>query len=544
MTSTPASALTNTSCRSRLMLRRILLMPALIMLLLTAAQAADTEQQKLIIPLYKSTTIKLEGVVKRISVGNPGVADIVVLGGNSVQIVGKALGATNLVVWSKLDQVQSIYDIEVVHDLATLKQKLHQLFPGDTIEAQSAQQNIVLSGQVRNLADLQAAINVTESFIGQCIEAETSSGEPGGRSVSALPGAGKGRDCDKGKVINLMQVGGAQQVMLEIKVAEMSRTLLKSLDSNFNIFNLGRSGGFGAVQGGATFPNALTPDNLQVPVLGSLSGGVTPVGPPVQNFQPALPTIDSSGMFLSYLTGNMLLSAVLDISRRNGLAKVLSEPTLTTLNGQEAEFLSGGEFPVPVPQGGSSTSVTIQFKEFGVGVKFLPVILDSDRINLRLNVSVSELSQDNTVQLAPGGTNSTFVIPSLTKRSAMSTVELADGQTIGIAGLISDNVREFVNKFPGLGDIPGIGALFRSQEYRSGQTELVIFVTPHLARPIANDRIRLPTDSFVPPDDLEFYLMGRTERKGTNASTERMTSSRGGTEKSRFGHDLNMGGQP
>ena len=528
--------------RSFIKFARFMLLSLATMLIAQTAQAAAPEQT-LSVPLYKSVTIQLEGVAKRVSVGNPGVADIVVLGDRSIQIVGKTLGATNIVLWDKTDHVQASYNVEVVHDLGTLKQKLHQLLPGDAIEAQSAQQNIVLSGQVGSLTHLQAAIDVAQSFIGACVESETSNGQPGAATVSALPGAGKGRDCDKGKIINLMQVGGAQQVMLEIKVAEMSRTLLKSLDSNFNIFNLGHSGAVGAVQGGATFPNALTSSGLQVPVLGSLSGSATPIGPPVQTFQPATPAIDSSGIFLSYLTGNMLLNAVLDVSRRNGLAKVLSEPTLTTLNGQEAEFLSGGEFPVPVPQGGASNGVTIEFKEFGVGVKFLPVILDSSRINLKLNVSVSELSQDNNVSLSPGGTNSTFVIPSLTKRSAMSTVELADGQTIGIAGLISDNVREFVSKFPGLGDIPGLGALFRSQEFRSGQTELVIFVTPHLARPIASDQVRLPTDSFVPPSDMEFYLTGRTESKNVSAS-DRLTSSKGGTEKARFGHDLTTGGQP
>lgn len=538
----PTLFLISRSNRSLRTFLRFILLSTLAILSVQTAQAAAPEQT-LTVPLYKSVTIQLEGVVKRVSVGNPGVADIVVLGDSSIQIVGKALGATNIVLWDKADHVQSSYNVEVIHDLGTLKQKLHQLLPGDAVEVQSAQQNIVLSGEVGSLAHLQAAIDVAQSFIGTCVESETSNGQVGGSTVNALPGAGKGRGCDKGKIINLMQVGGAQQVMLEIKVAEMSRTLLKSLDSNFNIFNLGHSGGIGAVQGGATFPVALTPTGLQVPVLGSLNGASTPIGPPVQNFQPATPAIDSSGIFLSYLTGNMLLNAVLDISRRNGLAKVLSEPTLTTLNGQQAEFLSGGEFPVPVPQGGGSNGVTIEFKEFGVGVKFLPVILDSNRINLKLNVSVSELSQDNNVSLSPGGTNSTFVIPSLTKRSAMSTVELADGQTIGIAGLISDNVREFVNKFPGLGDIPGLGALFRSQQFLSGQTELVIFVTPHLARPIANDQVRLPTDSFVPPSDMEFYLTGRTESKNAPAA-DRLTSSKGGTEKAKFGHDLMTGGQP
>lgn len=486
------------------------------------------------VPLNKSMTIKMDKPAKRVSVGNPGVADIVVLGGSEVQVVGKALGATNIMMWNSSNKLQATYSVEVTHDLGSLKQKLHLLMPNEKIEARSAQENIVLSGQVTNVRHMDAAKSLAQSFIPECIEATTLD-DKSKKAVEALPGAGEGRDCDKGEVVNLLQVGGAQQVMLEIKVAEISRTVLKSMDSDFNIFNLGRKSGIGAVQGGANFPNALTPGGLEVPLQGALDGTAGPIGPAVDSFDPVTPGIDNSGIFLSYLSGDLFLQAVLEISRRKGLAKILSEPTLTTLSGQQAEFLSGGEFPVPVPQG-NSNSVTIEFKEFGVGVKFLPVVLDSGRINLKLNIGVSELSQDNNVALSPVGTSSSFVIPSLTKRSAMSTVELADGQTIGIAGLINDNVREFVDKLPGLGDIPGLGVLFRSQEFLSGQTELVIFVTPHLAQPIAADDIRLPTDSFVPPSDKEFYLMGRMESKDGQRS--RIQSSKGGAEGARFGHDL------
>jgi pilus assembly protein CpaC len=493
----------------------------LLALALVASQSVPAgEAASLTVPLYKSTTVRLGQPAKRVSVGNPGVADIVILRSNEVQVVGKALGGTNLVVWDRNGAVIATYDVEVVHDLATLKAKLHRLLPNESVQVHSAQENIVLSGEVKNMTQMQAAVALAESFIPECIEAETLGGEGDGKAVTVLPGAGKGRDCDKGKVVNLMQVGGAQQVMLEIKVAEMARTVLKALDADFQIFDLGRHGGGGLIEGGASFPTI---------------GGAPTV----------TQSLDNSGAFLSYLNDGLRMQAVLELSRRKGLAKILSEPTLTTLNGQEAEFLSGGEFPIPVPQGGASNSVTVEFKEFGVGVKFIPVVLDSGRINLKLNVSVSELSQDNTIALTPGGTTGVFIIPSLTRRSARSTVELADGQTIGIAGLISDSTREFVDKLPGLGDIPGLGALFRSQEFRSGQTELVIFVTPHLARPINPGKIALPTDSFVPPTDREFYLMGRMEaREGAkpaaaaSSAPQQPLSSKGGAEGARFGHDM------
>ena len=178
----------------------------------------------------------------------------------------------------------------------------------------------------------------------------------------------------------------------------------------------------------------------------------------------------------------------------------------------------------------ANNNVTVEFKDFGVGVGFLPVVLGDGRINMVLNVSVSEISTANTVALSNDGASSGFVIPSLAQRSANSTVELKDGQTIAIAGLLNENMREVVNKFPGLGDLPILGHLFRSQDYVKGESELVILVTPHLAKPVAPDRIKLPTDSFVEPSDVDFYLLGRMEGRNPPEQTD------GGT-KGDFGHE-------
>ncbi|MNC47109.1 Type II secretion system protein D precursor [compost metagenome] len=215
---------------------------------------------------------------------------------------------------------------------------------------------------------------------------------------------------------------------------------------------------------------------------------------------------------------------------------MLAEPTLTTLTGQQAEFISGGEFPVPVTE---DDGITIEYKEFGVGVKFLPVVLDSGRINLNLNVSVSELSNTNALALDTGldsvlGGGVAQVIPSITKRSAQSTVELGNGQTIAIAGLINETTRDFVSKFPGLGDVPVLGHLFRSQQYQSGETELVIMVTPYLAKPLDAKAVRLPTERFVEPNDLDFYLLGKTKGKGPGRNIPVTL----GVSEGRFGHDL------
>jgi len=228
-------------------------------------------------------------------------------------------------------------------------------------------------------------------------------------------------------------------------------------------------------------------------------------------FAPNDMVIEDKGFFASYLSDDALFNLAIDAAKENGLAKILAEPTLTTQTGQEAEFLSGGEFPIPVPQG--NDSVTIEFKEFGVGVKFLPVVLDSGRINLKLNISVSELQTGNSVGIRQDGVTSAFLIPSLTKRSAISTVELGDGQTIGIAGLINENLREVITKFPGLGEIPIVGTLFRSQDFIKGETELLILVTPRLVKPLRPEDIRLPTEGFVEPSEFDWFVMGRLEGK-------------------------------
>jgi pilus assembly protein CpaC len=505
---------------------------------------ADEEDSTVQVPLYKSMIVRLEQNAKRIAVGNPGIADLISLRGNQIYILGKALGNTNLTAWNADEKIIATYDIEVTHDLDTLKKKLYELLPGENIRVSSAQERIVLSGEASSLAKMSAATDLAQSFLPECIDPSTdievTDAKTGARSAAAPGGRGRsgGQKCKEGGIVNLMQVGGAQQVMLEVKVAEMSRTLARRLDANLNVLRFGNGGRTqaGMVSGGATFPNALNPAGLEIPVFGALDGTSTILGPVMDTFQPNTPTIQNTGLFLGHLSSKYAVEAVIDASRNKGLAKILAEPTLTTLTGQEAEFLAGGEFPIPVPQsGGASGSITVAFKEFGVGVKFLPVVLDSGRINMKMSVSVSELSNAASVVLGVSGTASTFLVPSLTKRSSAATVELADGQTIGIAGLLNDNLRENVQKFPGLGDLPLLGALFRSQEYQSGQTELVMFVTAHLAKPIAPDQIRLPTESFVPPSDLEFYLMGKLEaRKAPERQT--LSSPKGGTDRAQFGH--------
>jgi pilus assembly protein CpaC len=249
---------------------------------------------------------------------------------------------------------------------------------------------------------------------------------------------------------------------------------------------------------------------VRVPIFGDgTNAHGNPVGPVFDEFMPNTPSINSTGLFASFLSSEWLANVVLDAYQTRGLAKILAEPTLTTLSGQDAQFLSGGSFPIPVSQ--ENGRIGIEFKDFGVKLSFTPLILDRSRINLKLNVSVSELANTNSVALEPIGTSAVFTIPSLTERRAASTVELSDGQTIGIAGLMNENMRSAVTKFPGLGDVPILGHLFRSQSFRKGATELVILVTPKLAKPIKPADIKLPTDAVTEPGNAAFFLGGKIE---------------------------------
>ena len=514
-----------------------------------AMKSADIKSVKLQISLNKSRLITLNKNITEISQGNPSVADFPVdaeaaetsfMPPNQVLIRGKSIGTTNLYLWGANGKILEVLDIEVTPDLDSLKAKLHELLPHENIDVRSSQKNIVLSGEISTLANMQNAEQLAQSFLGssQALGGGTSGGAGGQGNINVSTNTARPvvdpSSSAVPHVINLMTVGGAQQVMLDVKVAEINRTLIKGLNVKFSAMQTSNNFSIGAVNGGGSVvPNGSS--LLGVPILGGL----------LQNSH----SFDAGALFLQAISGQFMFNLTIDAANDQQLAKILAQPTLTTLSGQPATFISGGEFPIPVPQingTGTGGTITIRFKEYGISLKFVPVVLDSGRINMNMHVSVSELSQDAAVVAQAGATNTQFSIPSLTKREASSTLELADGQTMSIAGLISEKLRENVNKFPGLGDIPGLGALFRSSKFQNDQTELVIFVTPRLAKPVLAENAMLPTDSFVPPDDVDFYILGRTEsRKARNRwvnNDVKPVANKGGLD-GQYGQDLMEGGQ-
>jgi pilus assembly protein CpaC len=487
----------------------------------TAVLAIDnvnvkTEYVPVALNKSKLVTLDKKSIIEEISQGNTQIsgnnfksdresADTTFIKPNQILISGKSIGTTNLYLWGAKGKIIEILDIEVTHDLATLKAKLNELLPKErdvhgkpNISVHSSQKNIVLSGEVSTLAAMQSAIQLAQSYLGVSASlggATPTSADGGQGNINVSTSAAQPKvDPSAGavpQIINLMTVGGAQQVMLDVKVAEINRNVLKGLNIKFNAIQASNNFSIGAVNGGGTISSV---------------GGGGALSPH---------SFDAGALFLQAISGQFMFNLSIDAANNQQLAKILAQPTLTTLSGQTATFVSGGEFPVPVPQsmGNGTAMVTIVFKEYGIGLKFVPVVLDSGRINLNLHVSVSELSTDAAVIAQAGSTNTQYSIPSLTKREASTTLELADGQTMSIAGLISEKVRENINKFPGLGDIPGLGALFRSSKFLKDTTELVIFVTPRLAQPVLATNVQFPTDSFVEPDDVDFYVLGRTDSR-------------------------------
>ena len=451
------------------------------------------------IPLFKSRVVLVDLPTGRVAVGNPDVADIVVISPTQLYVLAKDIGTTNVLFWSRDNRMIGSINLEVVHDLDGLKAKLHQLLPSEPIEVYSAQRSIILKGRASNVSAMNAAMRVAEGYLAQIQTAKKT-------QEFEQDSASRREDKSVGTVINLIEISGAQQVMLEVKVAEIARTEVKRLQARFNSIGKGANGAIGGVNGGATFPDVLfAPDNVRLPAL----PGNAPWGPAIDEFAPNDMTIANQGLFGTFIDSDFIFNLAIDAAKEKGLAKILAEPTLTTLTGQQAEFLSGGRFPIPVADG--DEGVTVEFEQFGVALKFLPVVLADNRINLKVNVSVSELVDSGSLVLQSPGVSSSLFVPALRERSASATVELGDGQSMGLAGLIDDNLREVVTKFPGLGDIPIIGALFRSNQFQKGQTELVILVTPHLAKPVAPGSVTLPTDKFVEPTDAEFYWQGKIE---------------------------------
>ena len=395
----------------------------------------------------KSTILPIDGILTRVSVANPDVIDVTVIRSRELYVLGKKTGTTNIFLWNNAGQM-TIRDVVVGADTVALESKLRELMPNETqIKVSSAGDALVLLGQVSDAAKVQRAVLLAEQYTGK-------------------------------KIINFLGTGDVPQVLLEVKVAEVSKKLTDKLGASISA---------GGSRGSFTYS-----------LLGGfLTGGVlsSPVG--------------STGAGISLGRGNETIKLEAEI--KNGLIKVLAEPNIMAVSGQEGSFLAGGKIFIPVPQsssGGAST-ITLEEREYGVGLKFLPTVLEGGKINLRVTPEVSELALEGTT--VKSGSNTT-VLPTISTRRASTTVQLMDGQSFAIGGLIKNNVTETITGFPFLSEIPILGTLFRSSEFINDRSELMFLVTPRLVKPLSQT-VALPTDRFVPPTRSEFLFEGKLEGK-------------------------------
>ena len=445
-----------------------------------ASVLPDTQEpRRLQIVSGKSIILRSSAPIKRISVGITLVVDFVLISPHEIYITGNMTGTTNMILWQD-KQVAAIYDIDVVYDISCLKQKLHEVLPNETdIRVIATRDSITLSGTVSSTTNLSQALSLAESYAGYVV-----------KKVDTKTTQGKGQTKRKGKynentvekkikwvrearkVCNLLQVAGVQQVMLEVRVAEMSRSLTKRLGVNFNYF---KGEEFGI----------------------SLLGGLTRLGEAGEIL--VSPAVNALFRFQSRST---TWTGFIDALKEDGLVKILAEPTLIALSGQSASFLAGGEFPIPMVL---AETAEVVFKPYGVQLSFTPTVLSETKISIKVQPEVSELDFSLGVQF--GG----YVVPGLSTRKASTVVELADGQSFAIAGLLKETIQEKVSKFPLLGDIPILGALFRSESFQRHETELIIIVTPHLVKPLDLAKQTLPTDFYIEPSDAEFYILGLME---------------------------------
>ncbi len=421
---------------------------------LTERMKSQEITQVLHLQVGQSKVLRTAYPITRISVADPEIADIILISEKELYVNGLHSGVTNLSIWGKGRFTSATVTVEA--DLTLLKEKLHQILPGQKIAVQAAGDSVVLSGEVTGPVAQETALSLASSF-----------------------GGGK-----KEKVVNLLHIGGVQQVMVEVRLAEIDRTVIDQMGINW--IALSSSGNIFVQQINAL--NALT-------ALTRTFSGTSSAQSLSSNLQG----------IASFKGGGLIWTIFFNILKQNNLGRVLAEPNLVTTSGQQASFLAGGEYPVPSPQpsgGGTTATVTVEYKPYGVTLNFTPTVLDGDMIAMKLEPEVSELDPTVTVQVAG------FSIQGFLDRKMSTHLEVHDGQTIAMAGLLKNLDTNVVNKFPWLGDVPVLGNLFRSSSWQKQETELVVLVTPHLVKPVTPGTARMPDDKWIDPNDSEKYLLG------------------------------------
>ncbi len=412
------------------------------------------------VPMNRAVVVESDTAFAELSVANPGIADISTLSDKTIYVLGKTPGRTTMTLLTQDGKLISNVEVYVTPDIEEFKQRLQQILPGERIEVRTANDGIVLSGTVSSTGKLDRALDLAARYAPD-------------------------------RVSNLMMVSGVQQVMLKVRFAEMQRSVSKSLAASLGVSggsSIGINGGTGQLANGNNLANFL---------------GGTPI----------TSTNEAAGRIgLGFTAGSLEFGVMLEALESKGVVRTLAEPNLTALSGQEAKFLAGGEYPIPVAS--SNGTISVEYKPFGVELNFTPTVVDDDTINLVINAAVSSI--DTTTTLQTGG----FSVNAFKRRETSTTVEMKDGESFAIAGLLQDDFRDLNGQVPWLGDIPILGALFRSADYQRSQSELVIIVTPHLVTPTRGEAFALPTDRIRIPTEKELFLFGKTAGSQRGAAGE------------------------
>jgi len=422
------------------------------------------------VPVNKSQVLRADRPYAKALIGNPDIADVLPLSDTSVYVLGKKSGTTSLTLYDRSNHLIAVVDVVVGPDVITLKRQLSDLMAGDNIAARMSNDSIVLEGIVPSSVDADRAVQIAETYA-------------------------------PGKVVNLLSIGSSQQVMLEVRFSEVKRSALKQLGFRFGGDN--GTNFAGVIGSGASLtPGAVTGG----------TGGVAPFG----NGRLTLGSIADSAAVLTrkFGIGGLSFWTAFDALETKGDVNTLAEPTLTALSGETASFLAGGEFPVPVVQSGggggagsgnSSSAISVQWKPFGVSLSFTPTVLADGVINLVVAPEVSSIDPSASITI------NNLTIPGLQTRRAKTVVELRDGESFALAGLLRKDFQDTIRQVPLLGSLPIIGTLFRSTNFQHQETELVIIVTPRLVRPVRAGTLQVPTDRVRPPNEADLLFNGRQD---------------------------------
>ncbi len=480
------------------------------------AQGPFPMSTKLSVGVSKSVMVQFPFELKDVLVSDPERMDAVVQSSNRVFLIAKKVGQTNAFFFDTQGRQVLTLEIAVGADLSALDELIKRFIPASSVKSEMAGNAIVLTGLVRTPIDSIRATDIAfqfakanQSAISSTTVMRGGDGESLVQSQQDKSGAGSKKN---DMIINLLAVEGEDQVMLKVTVAEVQRSVLKQFGVNL-----------GAVIQAGNFSTAILTENA-LPLTAAAGLGKLPIpglgtqaldpGDPIScatsgvlcnyNAGPGGSTFGNSGLSNNFAGKNTALSSALRAMERDGLIRTLAEPNLTAVSGETAKFLAGGEYPIPIVD--STGKMSVQFKEFGVGLAFTPVVLSEGRISLKIETEVSELTNVGAVTL------SDITISALKKRQAKSTVELPSGGSLALAGLISEDTRQNIDGFPGLKDLPVLGTMFRARDFTKSETELVVIVTPYLVRPTARKNLARPDDGLAPASDLKANFLGHLNR--------------------------------